>query len=339
MISKIAIFRALYFGDMLCIIPTVRSIRAACPHAEIALIGLPWQVDFVRRFDRYFDRFIEFPGWPGLPEQSIDPDRILSFLQEIRKHEFDLVLQMQGNGAATNRLCMMWGARKVCGLRRAGGYAPDESLFPVSEDTDHEVTRFFKLLECLDMTPAGQHLEFPLTAYDEAQGMSLMDAAGLKPRSYVCIHPGARDPRRRWSLANFSVIARHIKTLGFPVVLTGSAEEAQLLNELQAKLDPAVVNTVETFGHLPAGTLAYLIRHARLLVSNDTGVSHLATALKTPSVIVFSPYSHFDRWRPLDPIRHEGIRHDRATDTNYVWKKVKEKLTPYRVPNNSIQTV
>src|SRR5688500_9888463 len=122
--SRIAVFRALYLGDMLCIIPTVRAIRNACPAASISLIGLPWQQDFVNRFPRYFDAFIEFPGWPGLPERIPDTCRIPDFLREIQRREFDLILQMQGNGILTNSLSMLWNGRLVAGLRKSNEWAP-----------------------------------------------------------------------------------------------------------------------------------------------------------------------------------------------------------------------
>src|SRR4051812_7519387 len=109
--KKIAVFRALQLGDMLCIIPTVRAIRHAYPKATITLIGLPWQKDFVARFPDYFDEFITFPGWPGLPEQGWNAEASVSFLREMQEEKFDLVLQMQGNGILTNSMCLLWNGK------------------------------------------------------------------------------------------------------------------------------------------------------------------------------------------------------------------------------------
>ena len=116
------------------------------------------------RFQKYFDHFLEFPGWPGLPEQQPDAEEVLQFVGNIRALSFDIIFQMQGNGEITNSMCMLWGGKRVCGLRKSGEYAPDEHLFPVSEDGEHEVLRFFKLLVALDIESQGSHLEFPITS-------------------------------------------------------------------------------------------------------------------------------------------------------------------------------
>src|ERR1700712_115299 len=101
-IKKIAIFRALQLGDMLCAIPAIRSLRNTYPSAEITLLGLPWAKSLVKRFPDYFNNFIHFPGYPGLPEQPFKASEFLSFLSIVQKENYDLVLQMQGNGTLVN---------------------------------------------------------------------------------------------------------------------------------------------------------------------------------------------------------------------------------------------
>jgi ADP-heptose:LPS heptosyltransferase len=325
-INTIAVFRALYLGDMLSIIPTVRAIRRAYPDARITLIGLAWQRDFVKRFSAYFDDFLEFPGWPGLPEQHSDPDKILSFLHHIRDRKFDLILQMQGNGVVTNSMCMLWGAKHVAGLRREGQYCPDPDLFPVSEDDEHEVTRFFKLLDGLEIPHQGTELEFPILGQEIESFGRISHKLSLRRHKYVCVHPGARDPRRRWSSDNFAFICQHLSETGYQVVLTGAQVEALLLETLENKIDLPVKNIVKLAGDVGLGELALILKNALYVISNDTGVSHIAAALRVPSTVIFSPYSQPSRWAPLDSSLHQVVTHDLAGDPEYVLYLIMDRI-------------
>jgi ADP-heptose:LPS heptosyltransferase len=313
-LKKIAIFRALYLGDMMCIIPTVRAIRKAYPHAEITLIGLPWQTQFVKRFSKYFNEFIEFPGWPGLPEQEPKEEKIASFLTEVQSKQFDIIFQMQGNGMPTNEMCMRWGGKSIVGLRRTDVEVENAALFPPSDDTDHEVLRFLKLLRPLGIPQDGEELEFPFfeSEVEEFKRVRMQLALGESP--YVCIHPGARDPKRRWPTENFAYVANRLHEQGLKIVITGSAQEADLMAALEEKLPHGSVNIIKELGDVDLGTLACIIKNGSLLVSNDTGVSHLASALRTPSVIIFSQYSLMERWAPLDPALHQVVSSEKAKD-------------------------
>src|SRR5690606_247554 len=126
-LQRIAVFRALNLGDMLCAVPALRALRAAYPNAEIRFIGLPHMAEFVNRYSMYLDSFSSFPGAPGLPEQPFDADAFIRFLKEERAEHYDIIFQMHGKGAVTNPLVAMLGARRVAGYFEPNEYRPDSA--------------------------------------------------------------------------------------------------------------------------------------------------------------------------------------------------------------------
>jgi ADP-heptose:LPS heptosyltransferase len=300
---RIAVLRALRLGDLLCAVPTLRALRAALPEAEIVLVGLPWARAFVARFDRYLDGFLEFPGYPGLPERTADLARIPTFLAEAQARRFDLAIQMQGSGAITNPLTVLMDARVNAGFFRPGEYCPDAGRFVTYPDHEPEVRRLLRLVEFLGIPARGEHLEFPLREEDRRALHALDEARDLRRGSYVCVHPGASTPDRRWPADQFAAVTAALAARGLRVVLTGTAEEAGLTRAVARSLGGPHVDLA---GRGDLGVLAALLSGARLLVCNDTGVSHLAAALRVPSIVLFTG-SDPDRWAPLDRRRHRAI--------------------------------
>ena len=129
-IERIAVFRALSgLGDILCTVPAMRALRAAFPQAEIVLIGLAAIKPLIKRFDKYIDRVLEFPGYPGLPEVPFQQAQIPTFIQTAQNQRFDLAIQMHGSGTITNPVTVLLGARYNAGFFLPGEYCPDEKLF------------------------------------------------------------------------------------------------------------------------------------------------------------------------------------------------------------------
>lgn len=307
-IKKIAIFRALQLGDMLCSIPAIRAIRNEFSDAQIVLIGLPWQHDLVKRFENYFDDFIEFPGWPGLPERDYSSIEVIRFLREVNDRQFDLVMQMQGNGNFVNPMCMLLGAKYVVGFRRAEENILREEFSPILDEREHEIKRFLRLIKVIGIESNDAKLEFPIRADEIEEATAIKQRLNLSSEKYICIHPGARDKRRRWSADNFSRVGDALVDLGFTILLTGSDAESELLKEVESKMKSAVKNLVRECGHIGIGEMAHLIQGAVGLLSNDTGVSHIASALQVPSVILFSSFSDPHRWSPTNSNLHKSIR-------------------------------
>ena len=301
---QVLIVRALPgLGDMLCGIPAVRALRRALPGARISLLGLPWARSFASRFPRYFDEFIELPGYPGIWEPAAGYRSLLpGFFASVRARKFDLALQLHGSGVITNPFTLQLGAKKAAGFYKPGYSCPDpERFFPYPEN-EPEIRRNLRLMERLGAASTDDGLEFPIHTEDLAE-LARYVRHDLRPGAYVCIHPGASAPARRWLPERFARVGALLAGRGFDVVLTGSEAEAELNEEVGRRMRAPFYNLA---GPMGVGALAALIAGARLVVANDTGVSHLAAAMRVPSVIVFTAADPA-RWAPLDSARHHPV--------------------------------
>jgi ADP-heptose:LPS heptosyltransferase len=302
--AEIAVFRALKLGDLLCTIPALRALRRAFPSSRITLISLPWAQQLVRRFRAYLDAFIPFPGFPGFPEQPFDVAALPCFLHEAQSRRFDLALQLHGSGTLSNPVVALLGARHMAGYFRSGEFCPDPERFFPWRSREHEVHRYLALLRELGIVADDAALEFPVTDEDRDD---LRRAAGssLDQGDYVCMHPGSQLPSRRWHAERFAAVADALAEDGLNVVLTGVAGEAALNRQVARSMR---ARAIDLAGKTSLGAAAALIDGAKLLVSNDTGVAHIAAARRTPSVRI-SCGGDERRWAPLEEDIHRVVHH------------------------------
>lgn len=320
---RIAVFRALALGDMLCAVPALRALRAHAPGARITLIGLAWAQSFVERYAAYVDELLPFPGFPGYPEQEGAMPEFLDFLRAARERRFDLAIQLHGSGELTNRIVALLGAKRVAGFVENRGQTTfsnprnaqanccaerkmwSDPGFLSWPDDLNEVRRHLALMTRLGVPLRGEHLELPITWTDWELWEEVSRRHRLFAGEFVCIHPGARLRSRRWPAARFAELGAALARDGWRVAITGSRGEAALTAGIAARIPGAIDLTGET----TLGSLAALLSKAALLVCNDTGVSHVAAAVGAPSVVVASG-SDVRRWRPLDERLHPVLWHD-----------------------------
>jgi ADP-heptose:LPS heptosyltransferase len=296
--ERIAVFRALMLGDLLCATPALRALRHGLPHAEITLIGLPWAAGLVQRLPTV-DRFIAFPGYPGLPEVAPDLVALPGFLAEVQAQRFDLALQLHGSGRIVNPLVASFGARRNAAFFKDDDWRAEPALSAPWPEQGHEIDRCLALTDRLGLPRCGRQIDLPPQPADEAAARVLWPS----DQPFVCVHPGAQLASRRWPVERFAAVADALAARGWPIVITGTPGEAPLVQALRAAMRAPAVNLV---GRTDLWTLAALIGRARLLVANDTGVSHVAAARGTPSVIVSSG-ADVARWAPLDAQRHRVL--------------------------------
>jgi len=303
--SRIAIFRALQLGDMLCAVPALRALRAAWPNAHVTLIGLENAAAFVARFHEYIDELMIFPGVDGMPEQAPRPELMPAFYAQARARKFDLAIQMHGTGQQVNDIVDQLGARCTAGFKPSPDSAAPSQNFMPWPDTLPEPVRYTALMEFLGIPVEDLALAFPLSARDQMDCDALVADMALAPDRTILMHPGARLESRRWPVERFAVVADKLVQAGWQVAVTGSEEEQSLTGALIAL---AGVPMTDLTGRTTLGSLAALLARCRLLVCNDTGVSHVAAAVRTSSVVVASG-SDVARWAPLNERLHHVLWH------------------------------
>ena len=299
---RIVVFRALQLGDMLCAVPALKALRNTVPHAHIALIGLPWATAFVERYGSLVDELIVFPGAPGFPEQTETDAHLPAFFSAMRSRDFDLAIQMHGSGGPANDLLVEFGARASAGFVQPGERAR-AGVFIDWPERLPEVDRYLALTGALGAAPVERQSAFPFNRLDGEQYAALTAAHGIEAHRLVLMHPGAQLPSRRWPAERFAEVADRLAADGWQIAITGTAAEASLTG---AVLGAMTAPALHLAGATSLGALAALVAHARLVVCNDTGVSHIAAATATASVVIASG-SDTQRWAPLDHARHRVL--------------------------------
>jgi ADP-heptose:LPS heptosyltransferase len=303
--ERVAVARALAgLGDLLCLVPALRALRQGLPHATVTLVGLPPGLLLLERFPWLVDDFLAFPGFPGIPEGGTpDSACLAAFPAEAQARRFDLALQMHGSGTVSNRFTLLLGAERAAGFFPPGGDCPDPEWFLPYPEHEPEVRRNLALVTELGLGTGEERLELAVTAADWRDLAAIDEARALRHGAYACVHPGASIAGRRWPADRFAAVADALARRGLEIVLTGTAAEAEVTHTVASLMRRPALDLA---GRTSLGALAALLAGAAIAVTNDTGTSHLAAALETPSVVVFTGSDPL-RWAPLDRERHRAL--------------------------------
>lgn len=312
---SVLVIRALPgLGDLLCAAPALRSLRAALPDTAVTLLALCGTATLVARLG-CADEVTPFIGFPGIPESTTtDAREVTRSISDLQARRFDLAVQMHGSGLVSNHLTARVRAGRTAGSFPPGQRPPDPTTFLPWREAEPETDRCLSLVEHLGVESTETRASFPLLSDDRRIAAALLAWAGIGPRGYAVVHPGASHRSRRWSIEGFVEVGRLLAGYGIPVVVTGGPAERDLTAEVARWLNPSQGAPVfDAGGKTDIGTLGALVGGARIVVTNDTGVSHLAVALTVPSVVVFTtPVTK--RWAPTDRELHRVVdgRHPAA---------------------------
>ncbi len=278
-VHRIAVLRATAIGDFVFALPALDALRAAYPAAEITLLGREWHRRLLAGRPSAVDSVIALPeGFVGDEPGAMRRGAHDGLRASLRDEGFDVAIQMHGGGRNSNHVVQALHARLTAGT--ATPDAPSLDRMIPYEYWQHEIARCLEVVGLVGAAPITVEPRLEVSDRDRAAAA----LAELGDADVIVLHPGATDPRRRWPLERFAAVADAFVRHGHTVVVTGTAPEAALGRAITRTARERVVDLT---GALELTGLVGLLDRARLVVSNDTGPLHLATAVGTPSVGLF----------------------------------------------------
>ncbi len=279
---KIAVLRANALGDFVFLLPALHALRAAYPLAEIMLLGKAWHADFLADRPSPIDRVVVTPPSKGVnePAGQEDPVELEHFFSQMRSERLDIALQMHGGGRNSNPFVLNLGARLTAGMKTPDAPSLDRSIPYIY--WQHEMLRLLEVVALVGAPPVFLEPRLEVTGRDLRESCQALPDDSEQP--LVVLHPGASDPRRRWSAEKYADVGDHLARAGNRVAVVGIPSEAPVVDQVIQSMHAPAANLS---GKLSLQGLTGLLKRAVLVIANDSGPRHLAEAVGTPTVGIY----------------------------------------------------
>ena len=294
-------------GDMLCVVPLLRALRSRYPAARLALMASPVNYE-VMEGNRYLDRLILYDKREILRNGRFSPSGFVRFIRTFRGG-FDMVLTpgTVSTSFSSDLFAFLSGARVRVGVASLGGEANPSSFFynvriPLdwsNEPHRHQTLRNLDLVRAFGVVT--EDLSHEMTLTPEESGIGKGFAAGIGGKGIIGFHPGAGKPPNRWGGEMFARAVEQLsEATGCRPFITSGPMDGDVVRDVLNRLKC----NVELIENKSIREVASIIKEARLYVTNDTGLLHVAAAVGTPTLALFGPTDP-EQWAP----RGAGIRY------------------------------
>ena len=263
-LKKILLIRFSSIGDIVLTTPVVRCLRHQYPDAQLHVLTKS-SYRSIYASNPYVDKVFELSS------------NMKEVVRQLREEHYDFVVDLHKNWRS-------WRVRMA--LHRPSASFPklDFQKFLYTKlkigklPSVHIVDRYFKAVEKLGVHNDGQGLDFFFNEGDELHYEDLPEAFR---EGFVAVVIGGQHSTK---ILPVDKVVEVCKALDYPVILVGGPEDAARGDRIKAKVGSYVGNTC---GRLTLGQSASLLKLADAVLTNDTGMMHIAAALRKPIVSVW----------------------------------------------------
>ncbi len=262
--NHILIVSTTALGDTLWATPAIESIRTHFPHCYLAVLTSTIGKE-VLQDNPHIDRLF-------LMEEPLSR-HFFSLWKQLYQEKFDTVLLFHASQRLALPLSALIGASQIIGTAGINKGLDALLTHPLPNHAQHEIVRRLKIIEAIRAPPSTQKLSFFLGKPTPVR----------KDGPWIALHPGSKDPFKRWPKEKFIELGRRLKKeMPCEILITGT--EKELIEEMAKEIPGAHIEMPQSLKEL-----AKLLNQMDLLVSNDTGPVHLACALNRPVIAIYSP--------------------------------------------------
>lgn len=260
---RLVMLRALALGDFLTAVPAYRALGRAFP-GHYRILAAPVSLAPLAELCGDIDEVVDTKALAPL-------DPVL--------HGADIAVNLHGRGPQTHRLLLETEPRRLI------AFANDAVSLdgPAFVEDEHEVRRWCRLLGESGVPADPRDLDLRPPAYCGPH------------RGAIVLHCGASSEARRWPIGSWIELASQLNAQGYRIVFTGTQAEFRRARIIARNAGIEIDRVLA--GKTSISELASLVAAARAVVCGDTGIAHLATAVGTPSVVLFGPISPA-KWGP-----------------------------------------
>ncbi|MBN1466742.1 lipopolysaccharide heptosyltransferase II [candidate division KSB1 bacterium] len=279
-ISKILIIRSSSIGDILLASPLLRLLRRRFQTACIDFVVKKQFYDLLR-MNPNIDHIHTFDPHAGISS-------LIDLKKRIRDERYDLVIDIHDN--FRSHYLRSIARAQIVKIKKykwprfflvTCGWNFYSAVVPVYQ-------RYLYTVSHLGITDDGLGLDFYLDPDVQTSIHARLGDAGFQfDRLTLCIAPGASFATKRWPVDSFALVAkRAADELDAQIVLLGDVKDAELTHYIAGQVERSVYDLA---GQLTLMESACALRFAHLMLTNDTGLMHLATAFKMPTIAIFGP--------------------------------------------------
>ncbi len=288
------------FGDVLCTIPLLRALKTKFNLDELAVVVSPQNIDAVRGCE-YVDKIINYDKLAFYKKPSL----FIKFFKELRRGYDILLVPSNVSISLTNDILAFVSKSKTKIGPKSLEDKPNKTggVYDVAVDlqwnkgTVHQSHRNMQVAVALGINPAEQNeeLEYKVDKQLSDEACEFLNTVKRGASLKIAVHAGAGKVDNRWNVWNFAKLSELLHdNLNSELYFTEGSFDHEVMEHLTSLVKIPFVRVRNK--SIPF--VAAFLKQMNLVVTNDTGIMHLAAAVGTPTLSLFGPTDPL-QWAPV----------------------------------------